>query len=433
MLASLGARVAGDDLAGLDELAAEQAGDHRLGHDAGADGRDRALRQGGHRRSIAAVGPGAVRAVRGRRTLRRARRRAGRTGPVVVTSTSSKPARAKRRLELAGLAVDLDDRELAAVVEAADRSVVGRRRVVGGARLRVRQRVDEGERARPASASAGRGRGTSPVRSRGTWLSQKPEKSASTWRSGSAHASRTWRWARRPWATSRSRARSSGASARVVERQLALRGEERRPPAGARGELDDLAADRQAVEPAAGGVELRVPGRVVDRAARVAAAAQVPVVVLGGAGLVVGDHRRRRRSDARAGRRVGGRRGRRSPARWRAGSRPPPHGAASRRAALGQRLAQPEPQELVVAGPAEAVRAEPGPALEVVGRRVRPARGRTTGSRSVARNGTADRGPSRSVERRPAAGGAISTNASGSKISASISIPSMTRGPGREK
>ena len=49
VLAPLGPRMAGDDLAGLDQLAAEHAGDHRLGHDAGADRRDRGLRQGGHR------------------------------------------------------------------------------------------------------------------------------------------------------------------------------------------------------------------------------------------------------------------------------------------------------------------------------------------------------------------------------------------------
>ena len=49
VLAALRARMAGDDLVGLDQLAAEHAGDHRLGHDAGADGRDRGLRQGGHR------------------------------------------------------------------------------------------------------------------------------------------------------------------------------------------------------------------------------------------------------------------------------------------------------------------------------------------------------------------------------------------------
>ena len=52
VLAALGARMAGDDLSGLDEAAAEQAGDHRLGHDAGADGRDRGRREGGHRRGV---------------------------------------------------------------------------------------------------------------------------------------------------------------------------------------------------------------------------------------------------------------------------------------------------------------------------------------------------------------------------------------------
>ena len=52
VLAPLRARMAGDDLAWLDELAPEQAGDHRLGHDAGADGRDRALGEGGHRRGV---------------------------------------------------------------------------------------------------------------------------------------------------------------------------------------------------------------------------------------------------------------------------------------------------------------------------------------------------------------------------------------------
>src|SRR6185312_16012635 len=68
----------------------------------------------------------------------------------------------------------------------------------------------------------------------------------------------------------------------VVDRQLALRREERRPPAGARRELDDLAVDREAVEPGAGAVKLGVPGGVVDRSALVPAAAEVPVVVLAG-------------------------------------------------------------------------------------------------------------------------------------------------------
>ena len=45
-LAPLGSRMAGDDLRRLDEPAAQQPGDHRFGHDAGADRRDRGLRQG---------------------------------------------------------------------------------------------------------------------------------------------------------------------------------------------------------------------------------------------------------------------------------------------------------------------------------------------------------------------------------------------------
>ena len=46
VLAPLETRMAGDHLAGFHQLAAEQPGDHRLGHHAGADGRDRGLRQG---------------------------------------------------------------------------------------------------------------------------------------------------------------------------------------------------------------------------------------------------------------------------------------------------------------------------------------------------------------------------------------------------
>ena len=76
----------------------------------------------------------------------------------------------------------------------------------------------------------------------------------------------------------------------VVERQLALVGEERRPPAGAGRELHDLAVDRQGVQPAPGRIELGVPGGVVDGAALVPAATQVPVVVFRGARLVVGEH-----------------------------------------------------------------------------------------------------------------------------------------------
>ena len=46
-LAPLGARVAGDDLVRGDQAIAQQAGDHRLGHHARADRRDRRRSRGG--------------------------------------------------------------------------------------------------------------------------------------------------------------------------------------------------------------------------------------------------------------------------------------------------------------------------------------------------------------------------------------------------
>ena len=48
-LAALLSGMAGDHAVWLDEGTAEQAGDHRLGHDAGTDRRDRRVREGGHR------------------------------------------------------------------------------------------------------------------------------------------------------------------------------------------------------------------------------------------------------------------------------------------------------------------------------------------------------------------------------------------------
>ena len=45
VLAALLARMAGDDLRGPDLLTLKQAGDHRLGHDAGPDGRNGAVAQ----------------------------------------------------------------------------------------------------------------------------------------------------------------------------------------------------------------------------------------------------------------------------------------------------------------------------------------------------------------------------------------------------
>ena len=47
--AALRPRVAGHDLGGRDEVAAEQADDHGLGHDAGSHGGDGAVGEGRHR------------------------------------------------------------------------------------------------------------------------------------------------------------------------------------------------------------------------------------------------------------------------------------------------------------------------------------------------------------------------------------------------
>ena len=134
---------------------------------------------------------------------------------------------------------------------------------------------------------------------------------------------------------------------RVVDRQLALAGEQRRPPAGTGRELDDLPRDRQRVEPSPRGVKLGVPGGVVDRAAFVATPAQVPVVVFGCARLVVRDQVV-----------IGGVRGCRTRAR---------RDGDARTAPFRDRVAEAEAQEAVVAGLADAGRAELRPALDVVG------------------------------------------------------------------
>ncbi len=250
---------------------------------------------------------------------------------------------------------------------------------------------------------------------RGTWLSQKPVKTASTCRSGSAHASRTWRCARSWCATRRSRARSSGACRPVVERQLALRGEERRPPAGPGRELDDLAPDRELVEPAPGDIELGVPGRVVDGSALVATAAQVPVVVFRGSRLVVGEHGR---VD------VGGDGG--CAAARRLPSLLPP--AAPRSVSAWRNRNRRNP--LSPALPTQSGQSCAQPSRSSGPRQVCAAPHHRQSN--VARNGTGSRrpyGPTGVHE----PSGAMSTNASGSKISASSSMPSMTRGPGRLK
>ena len=251
--------------AGLDQLAAEQPGDHRLGHDAGADGRDRGLRQGGHRAEYSR-GSGRPALGAGAPSRRRVATPVRKNRPVVVTRASAKPASAQRRLELAGLVVDLDDRELAAVVEAADGRVVGGRRVVGGARLRIRQRVDERERPAGLEPATDDRRGTSS--SLAARDVAQPEAGEDGVDLPIGLGPRVAHVEVRPQAcaTSRSRARSSGAGVAVVERQLALdaRSGDHQPVPAASSTISPR--DRQRVEPAPGGVELGVPGRVVDRA-----------------------------------------------------------------------------------------------------------------------------------------------------------------------
>ena len=70
--------------------------------------------------------------------------------PVVVTSISSKPAAASASTSSIRRVEDLDDRELAAVVEATHGALVGGLGMVGRARRRVRQRIDERDLRRPA-------------------------------------------------------------------------------------------------------------------------------------------------------------------------------------------------------------------------------------------------------------------------------------------
>ena len=112
-------------------------------------------------------------------------------------------------------------------------------------------------------------------------------------------------------------------------------GEERRPPAGARRELDDVAPSGSASSQRGHRVQLHVPGDVARLTPRVAAAARYQ------SSYDRGGRRRRRRGRPLLGR----------------------GGAAAR--ALPERRAQPGAQEAVVLGAAEAVGAQRCPALEV--------------------------------------------------------------------
>ena len=164
----------------------------------------------------------------------------------------------------------------------------------------------------------------------------------------------------------RSRARSSGAGAPSYSDSSPLEASsgDHQPVPAASSTISPWIGSASSQRP--GRVELRIPGGVVDGPARVAAAAQVPVVVLGRAGLVVGEH-------------LGVDVGSGGAAAARAGGRPAV--AARATASLATSAArpsrpprprsvsacvQPEPEEAVVAGLADAVRAELRPALQVV-------------------------------------------------------------------
>ena len=140
VVAALRPRVAGDDLARLHELAAQDARDHGLGHHAGADRRDRGLRQGGHRAEYS-------RGVRGDLRARRARWPTGRSGdagqeesPGARDHGRFEPCALERGLEIGRLVVDLDDREFAAVIETADGG--SRRPASDGRRRSIADRIE---------------------------------------------------------------------------------------------------------------------------------------------------------------------------------------------------------------------------------------------------------------------------------------------------
>ena len=232
---------------------------------------------------------------------------------VVVTVGASKPAARSAASSSAGRVEDLGDRERPPVGQGPlDGRRVGRRPMAVRRGRRVEARVDEGERAAGHEPAPGEGEERGEAL---PWHVAQPE----------AHEQGVGRELRlgprvadvevgpqvvRDQALAGELERRLG---RVVAPQLAAAGEERRPPARARGELDDATLQAELVEPAAGGVEVGPPGHVVDRPVAVAAAAEVPVVVLAGPGLVVGDH---------LGVEPGRRRGRGQPARPRAPPRP---------------------------------------------------------------------------------------------------------------
>ena len=233
--------------------------------------------------------------------------------------------------------------------------------------------------------------------------------------------------------------------ARAIERgavgvgrvELALVGDQRREEADARGRLLDPPRERLAVEPAGDDVELGLPGRVVQRAARELAAAHEPVVREG----------RRRRRGQRRGAARGGAAGR-GGCREVIGRR---RGRGGRRSGGGRGWSMERPPGCSTDRPPRAPRSRiaagrggTGSSPPCRGRsstaapspRGRPGRGsstacRTTGSRTWRGTGTRARTTSsRQPMRAHVSGGDMPSKAAGSISSASTSMPSTTRGPG---
>ena len=195
--------------------------------------------------------------------------------------------------------------------------------------------------------------------------------------------------------------RSSGSVDRVVQPQLALLRQERRPPAGPGRQLDDLAADRQRIQPERRSVEVALEDGARSSGGR--------------------RHRRRtRRTRERA------RRSRPSAHRRR------PQSLAVAAARAPEPLVQPEAQELVVLRPARRSRdtGAPSPPGRRRARRCgRPHHRQLNCARSDLSRHARAPGPAEAT-RRPAP---RRGSCPGSKSSASRAMPSTTRGPGRLK
>ena len=164
----------------------------------------------------------------------------------------------------------------------------------------------------------------------------------------------------------------------------------------------------------------------MDGSVRVAAATQIPVVVLAGARLVVGDHVGAGRG--RRGAATGG--GVRSPARSPSATAAPAPRAAAAAARSGPGAAGSAGTRCRRPGRRSPSRAAPSPPGRPVRGRCAPAAPQAGEGRRKGMRGRPAQSTGTGVQR-PA--GRRRRSAAGSNISASSSMPSMTRGPGRLK